>query len=67
MTEFIGTPYFVCPEILQRKVYTEKCDSWSLGVCLAKALTGNYPFHADDFESLAYEINFQPPNLENKN
>lgn len=44
MKEFIGTPYYVCPEILEKKFYDEKCDIWSLGVSLARALSGNYPF-----------------------
>lgn len=35
MKEHIGTPYYVCPEILEKKGYSEKCDIWSLGVCIA--------------------------------
>lgn len=63
MKDHIGTPYYVCPEILEKKVYNEKCDTWSLGVCLVRALTGNYPFNGDDFEELVESIRFREPEM----
>ena len=44
MLSFLGTPYYVAPEILKNKGYDKKCDIWSLGICLYKCLTGYYPF-----------------------
>lgn len=33
-TEFIGTPYFIAPEIIFNEGYEEKVDIWSCGVIL---------------------------------
>ena len=52
LKSFIGTPYYVSPEIVSGKLYNEKCDEWSLGVCLFKMLTGMYPFLANDITEL---------------
>ena len=65
MTAFIGTPYYVCPEILMKLPYGEKCDIWSLGVTLVKALTGNYPFSGEDFDHLIQQIKIGHPIIEN--
>lgn len=56
MNEFVGTPYYVAPEILYKVPYDEKCDIWSLGVCLFKMLTGCYPFPGRDFDELLHNI-----------
>ena len=45
MKSYIGTPYYVAPEVLESKGYDKKCDLWSLGVCLFKCLTGEYPYN----------------------
>ena len=52
MNHYIGTPYYVSPEILMKLPYDEKCDIWSLGVSLVRALTGSYPFTGNDFSDL---------------
>lgn len=43
METFVGTPYFIAPEVLTGK-YDKKCDVWSLGIIMCLMLTGNYPF-----------------------
>eukprot|EP00929_Paragymnodinium_shiwhaense_P067820 TRINITY_DN3409_c0_g1_i1.p1 TRINITY_DN3409_c0_g1~~TRINITY_DN3409_c0_g1_i1.p1 ORF type:complete len:615 (+),score=109.49 TRINITY_DN3409_c0_g1_i1:123-1967(+) len=45
MTEVLGAPQFVAPEVLA-KSYTSQCDMWGLGVVAFALLTRRFPFHA---------------------
>jgi len=49
MSTKICTIHYVAPEILVRmsESYTEKCDIWSLGICLYLMLCGDPPFCGD--------------------
>lgn len=42
-----GNIYYTAPEILIGGVYNEKVDLWSLGVCVYRILSGNFPFFKD--------------------
>ena len=47
MKTFVGTPYYIAPEILLGN-YDIKCDLWSLGVTMYVMLTGEYPFAGEN-------------------
>ena len=51
LTEAVGTPYYVAPEVLRMmdngvrsREYTEKCDMWSIGVIGYQLFTKRRPF-----------------------
>ena len=48
---------YVAPEVLQGRPYTEKIDSWSLGVILYELLSARMPFEGDtDMEVMSKAV-----------
>ena len=43
---FIGTPYYLSPEMCRNKAYDEKTDMWSLGCILYELITFKKPFES---------------------
>ena len=60
---FIGTPYYISPEMCKNKPYNEKSDIWALGCILYELLTFEHPFTARNQAALFIKIlksNFNP-------
>ena len=65
MSEVVGTPYYVAPEVLRGK-YTNKCDIWSIGVLFYIMLSGYLPFNGPTWEDVYEKILNSNYSLEQK-
>jgi len=53
---FVGTPYYLSPEICEEKPYNEKSDIWALGCILYEMATFKHPFNATNQGALIIKI-----------
>eukprot|EP01065_Artemidia_motanka_P018368 TRINITY_DN21682_c0_g1_i1.p1 TRINITY_DN21682_c0_g1~~TRINITY_DN21682_c0_g1_i1.p1 ORF type:complete len:531 (+),score=204.59 TRINITY_DN21682_c0_g1_i1:195-1787(+) len=53
---FVGTPYYLSPELVQEKPYDARSDTWALGVVLYEMMALRHPFNAGDMKSLMTKI-----------
>ncbi|KAL4647728.1 serine/threonine-protein kinase Nek3 [Arapaima gigas] len=53
---YVGTPYYVSPEIWDNKAYNNKSDVWSLGCVLYELCTLRHPFQAASWKSLILKV-----------
>ena len=51
-----GTPYYIAPEILNKKDYNFKCDIWSCGVVLYCMLAGRPPYNGQSDAEIMCKI-----------
>jgi len=55
MTQAVGTPIYMAPEVITNYGYSQQCDIWSIGIVLHMLLSGKAPFLANTEEEL-YEL-----------
>ncbi|XP_029373152.1 serine/threonine-protein kinase Nek3 [Echeneis naucrates] len=53
---YVGTPYYVAPEIWDNKPYNNKSDVWSLGCVLYELCALRHPFQASSWKSLILKV-----------
>ena len=53
---FVGTPYYLSPEMCEEKPYNEKSDVWALGCILYELITFKHPFNALNQGALIIKI-----------
>ncbi|KAM9192729.1 serine/threonine-protein kinase Nek3 isoform 2-T4 [Dugong dugon] len=53
---YVGTPYYVPPEIWENMPYNNKSDIWSLGCILYELCTLRHPFQANSWKNLILKI-----------
>ena len=63
---FIGTPYYLSPELCEDKPYNDKSDVWALGCILYELCTYKHPFNARSQGGLILKIlNSNPEPIRN--
>lgn len=61
----IGTPFYMAPEMIQRKTTTPAMDIYSLGATLYYTLTGHPPYLAEEMKDvLRQHLDSDPPDLQ---
>ena len=58
----VGSYYYIAPEVLLHN-YNEKCDLWSVGVCLYIALVGKPPFNGENNDEIIKKIKIGDYNM----
>eukprot|EP00443_Scrippsiella_acuminata_P049919 CAMPEP_0115417020 /NCGR_PEP_ID=MMETSP0271-20121206/23910_1 /TAXON_ID=71861 /ORGANISM="Scrippsiella trochoidea, Strain CCMP3099" /LENGTH=953 /DNA_ID=CAMNT_0002841397 /DNA_START=68 /DNA_END=2930 /DNA_ORIENTATION=+ len=53
---FVGTPYYLSPEVIQEKPYSWPSDIWSMGCILYQMCALKVPFDATNITGLAQKI-----------
>lgn len=63
---FIGTPYYMSPEVVQNQRYNTKSDIWSIGCVLYELASFQRPFVGDGiFDIFNSIINEEAPSIQN--
>lgn len=62
---YVGSPFWMAPEVIQRSQYDHTADIWSVGITAFELARGHPPYH-DKFvlSALALIANSEPPRLD---
>jgi len=63
LTSQCGTPFFVAPEVINRKPYDYKVDMWSIGITCYLLLCGDTPFNGKNRQQLFRRISVDEPSF----
>lgn len=56
LKDFVGTSYYMSPQIVKEEPYTFKCDIWACGVIAFLVLGGYAPFDGDEIDDICNSI-----------
>ncbi|KAL4429132.1 hypothetical protein ABPG74_015160 [Tetrahymena malaccensis] len=61
---FVGTPYYMAPEVIQKSEYDFKADIWSVGITAIEMATGHPPYYDKKPEiAMSKIVSEEPPSL----
>ena len=52
----VGTAFYVAPEVLKKKGYSQEIDWWSVGVIFYEMLVGYAPFYAEETQEVINKV-----------
>lgn len=58
---YVGTPYYMPPELIREQAYNPVCDIWSLGCVIYEMCALKPPFQAKSHTQLQEKIQFDEP------
>ena len=60
MRSIVGTPLYMAPQILNKEIYTNKSDLWSVGLIFYEMIYGHTPWPANNELELLKNIMTRP-------
>lgn len=64
-TSFVGSPYWMAPEVIKRSQYDSKADIWSLGITIYELVRGEPPLaHVEPARAICVIPTCPPPRLD---